>query len=315
MSGGLATPEDSHIPAPAPESRSSRGSQAVGPTALHEAAHATGSVLLLGSVQAVSLRKGRGHVGITLLGKRTIDSREVREQEIVVTLLGDIAVMDFGLLEDGYHDDTADLAAAAAVASLDRLAPLDRTALLEAEAAEPDPDNADERVARRIAWPLNDDARAIEAHMAYLRVVADGFVRRHRNAIRAVARALAAETTLGGTEVEAIVRSSRCICHRSTRTPPPEGSTPMSRTPTPTPIVSSDGYQIILPKPLTLDHPHAMVAKAGFWSAFASLPDGRIKAGRVWIREGQLADARSPMVRRQRNHFRKPTAAEREAAV
>ena len=281
--------------------------------AVHEAAHATGAVWLLGSVRVVSLRKGREYNGVTLLDDRSVDSREVREQEIVVTLLGDIAVMDSGLLEGGWQEDTEDQAAAIrAVASLDRLASLDRIALLDAEAAEPDLDLVDERCAWRMAWPLNEDALAIEAHLTYLRIVADGFVRRHRNAIRAVARALVAETTLDGAQVADIVRGSRCVCHRFTRTPPPEGSTPMSRKAPPTPIVSSDGIEIVLPKELTLDHEHAMVAKAGFWSAFASLPGGRIKAGRVWIREGQLADARSPLVRRQRDRWRKPTDADRE---
>ena len=286
---------------PAPGSPPS-GSQAVGLSgvAVHEAAHAAASVHLLGSVGVVSIRPGRGHLGVTLLGERTADDRETREREIVVGLVGDIAEQVFGLLDDGWTDDATEPDPLEAVATLDRLSPLARDGLLHAEAAAPDDARADGPRATWIARSLNDlDAHVAEAHLAYLRLVAEAFVRRHVHAIRAVAQALLTHTVLDGSQVEELVRGSRCACHGWAAAPPKEIEMPEPRT---------GPY---LPQPLTLDNPHTRIAREGFWCGFWVLPSGHVAQGLTWVREGQLADDRSVLFRRNRDRFRRPTRAER----
>jgi hypothetical protein len=82
--------------------------------------------------------------------------------------------------------------------------------------------------------------------------------------------------------------------------------------PAPAPTLTSDGIPIRLPVPLTLDHPHAMVATDSFWVGFVSLPFGYISAGRTWVAAGQFGDDRSALVRESRKHWRRPTAADRK---
>jgi hypothetical protein len=62
--------------------------------------------------------------------------------------------------------------------------------------------------------------------------------------------------------------------------------------------------------PLTHDHPHAVVAKRSFWVAYWMHPNGFISPGRTLIREGDLADDRSKVVRDHRSSFRRPTPAD-----
>ena len=83
----------------------------------------------------------------------------------------------------------------------------------------------------------------------------------------------------------------------------------------PATTITSDGYAVHLPQPLTLDDPHARIAREGFWVGFMTLPSGHVAQGLTWVAEGQLADDRSVLVQRHRDHFRRPTAADREATA
>ena len=113
-----------------------------------------------------------------------------------MTSVGDLAAR-MAMREFSYRSDEGtpdEVAAVAATESLDHLAPLVRSRLLEAEAAEPMP--ADELHAHYRAESLNDyQGLEAAAHVAYLRIVA---------------------------AVTEIMRSTRCVCHRRThhrRTP------------------------------------------------------------------------------------------------
>jgi hypothetical protein len=175
------------------------------------------SVILRGeaSVSAVSIRPGKGHRGVTLIAEGLPESREAAEKDIIVTLAGDEAVKQAGLLRDQPHEDTPDeVAGVTSTLSLERLLPLVRDRLLEAEAAEHDPERADGPVSWRQAQRLDDyQMREASAHLDYLTLVTEGVVARHTHAIRRVAEALLAETTLDGARVAAIVYRTRCVCH------------------------------------------------------------------------------------------------------
>jgi hypothetical protein len=277
-------------------------------TAWHEGGHIAARVHLLGaeSVEAVSIRPGKSHLGITLLGSPPTDRRE-RELAIICTLAGDLAPMMFGLVEDGYYEPSpAEVAAVAATESLDKLAPLVRERLLEAE--DDEESVPDELVAERAAWSLAawfDDSEAA-AHLNYLRVVASRFVERHTWAIRRVAEALLEHETLEGATVAEIVTSTRCVCHWRPKKKEETDMPFLSKKPQPEPPTGP-----FIAKPITLDHPHAMVATEEFWAGFVSHPGGLISPGRTLVREGMLADDRSPLVTKHRGKWRRPRKDER----
>jgi hypothetical protein len=174
------------------------------------------------------------------------------------------------------------------------------------------PPVADELLAERSATSLADWGIGMEAalHVAYLRAVAAGFVERHTWAIRRVAEALLEHETVDGATAAEIVRDTRCVCHRR---PKKKEDEPMS-TPKPAPIVSTGGVQILLPKALSWDDPHARVAARGFQVGFVTLPGGFITPGLTRVHPGQLLDDRSAPARHApKRSLRKPTKAERQA--
>jgi hypothetical protein len=186
-------------------------------TAIHEAGHAVTSIILLGEgpVSAASIRPGKGHLGVTLMTEGLPGTREDAEKDIIVTLAGDEAVKQVGLSSEQPQGDTPDeVAGVTATLSLEHLAPLVRDRLLGAEAMEPDPELADGPKSWRQAQRLDEyQMREASAHLDYLTVVTEGVVARHTYAIRRVAEALFAETTLDGATVAAIVHRARCVCH------------------------------------------------------------------------------------------------------
>jgi hypothetical protein len=195
-------------------------------TAFHEAGHAVAFIHLLGpgEVDAASIRPGRAHAGVTLLASAIEDRRE-RELAIIGLLAGDEAELLAGQLEAGYVEPSDDDRLAVATnASLERLAPLTRQRLLEAEADEPGLAICDTTMAVRSAARLAGWGGATEAqaHLNYLRVATSEFVSRHRNAIHAVAQALLRDVTLDGLTLASLVLSSRCACHGWTP-PTPQG--------------------------------------------------------------------------------------------
>jgi hypothetical protein len=72
------------------------------------------------------------------------------------------------------------------------------------------------------------------------------------------------------------------------------------------PTVSSDGVEMRVGVPLTLDHPHCVIATIDFWSSFGSFPDGSVAAMPTQVRRGQLADDRGPLVKHYPKNFRRP---------
>jgi hypothetical protein len=82
--------------------------------------------------------------------------------------------------------------------------------------------------------------------------------------------------------------------------------------PLPTPSYGGVGGPRIV-QPLTLDHPHCMVATRAFTAGFIALLDGTISPGVTFIREGQLADDRGALVFRFPDNWRRPTEADRQS--
>jgi hypothetical protein len=58
-------------------------------------------------------------------------------------------------------------------------------------------------------------------------------------------------------------------------------------------------------QPLTPDHPHAVVAKRSLWVNYWQHANGYISPGMTYIREGDLADDRSKVVRDHPGDFRR----------
>jgi hypothetical protein len=201
--------------------RASTDASSVSPTtsdlrriAAHEPAHGVAEVLFFGdgSVDVLSIRPGRGHLGVCILRDLPADTRDARERAIISLLVGDIAGRHVWPPEQiGYIEESPD--EAAAIAAMASLEPVTRERLFEAE--EDAETVTDETAARRRAQTLNDfDPYVGEAHLIYLRACAAHLVERHHNAIRAISEVLLAESVLDGRRVEEIVHGSRCICHR-----------------------------------------------------------------------------------------------------
>jgi len=105
-----------------------------------------------------------------------------------------------------------EVAVAAAAAALERLSPRGRELLVASEAAT-DHVN-DQTAARHLSQMVNDSQSiVVEAHLRWLRLVADTLVRSHLNAVRSFAQALLEREVLGAEEIDAIWRTSRCHCH------------------------------------------------------------------------------------------------------
>ena len=81
------------------------------------------------------------------------------------------------------------------------------------------------------------------------------------------------------------------------------------------PLVTADGYRIVLGQPLSIDSEHARIATRDFAAYFVSHPGGFISPGITHVRKGSLADDRSPLVLRYPGNFRRPTPADRAAAT
>ena len=83
-------------------------------------------------------------------------------------------------------------------------------------AAEADPNGCnDETWARSRSMALHDyDREVVLRHLVYLRAIADSIVGWHTNTLPAVAGALDARTVVPGADIDALVKASRCGCHR-----------------------------------------------------------------------------------------------------
>ena len=205
-------------------------------TAYHESGHACAQICLFGldAVEVVSIRRGKVHAGITLLGTKPPADRREAELDIIVTLAGPAAewyaLATPGLPRAGYlpgDEDEDEAVAAAATASLDRLAPIGRDRLLAAESrtsGESDESRA-ESDTLTLAGYFRDES---QAHHHYLQCAASSLVRRHLPAIRDVAEALLRDVTLDGPTVARLVMGRLCLCHRWERptedpVPDPQG--------------------------------------------------------------------------------------------
>lgn len=181
--------------------------------AWHEAGHSVAAVAQGIAVAAVSLRPGRGFGAITLLGPRVGDlAREEAEHRIIVTLSGRIGE---ALAEplSGKPPRDEKRAGRGALRSLALRAPEMAERLLAAEA---DDDSwSDDNAAHRSSWRLNDyDDEIVGVHLRYLRARAFRTVDDHRHALRQLAAEFYLRTIVIGSEIEAIVKSYRCVCHR-----------------------------------------------------------------------------------------------------
>ena len=82
---------------------------------------------------------------------------------------------------------------------------------------------------------------------------------------------------------------------------------PRAKTPEPTPVLSSDGVRIVVRQPLTLGHPHCVVARRDFTAGFIATPDGHgLIPGLTYIHKGQLGDDRSPFPLRRSSRRKCP---------
>ena len=70
-------------------------------------------------------------------------------------------------------------------------------------------------------------------------------------------------------------------------------------------------HPFVVPEPLTLESPHARVAKQGFWAGFMPMPNGYMAPGRTWVPEGMLQDDRGALVKQHPRKFRRPNAVDR----
>jgi hypothetical protein len=187
--------------------------------AWHEAGHAAVAIAFGIPVEAVSLRPGEGHRAVTLLGDRPV--RQSVEADIIVTVAGAIAADRLELLTGYVEPDSDKVAAAEAALSLERLAPSALALLVEAEGAPADEGNHDDVRAFNRAMSGEGpggfgtyDQLIAATRLSYLRLVATQVVDYHMNAIRAVATAAYRQTVVPGPQVEALVKASRCLCHR-----------------------------------------------------------------------------------------------------
>jgi hypothetical protein len=180
--------------------------------AFHEAGHACCAVEAGMTVEAASLRPGRGFHGVTLLGIPSSDlSREETEQRIVVTLAGDVGALFTEPLIG--HPTPSPRAERAAVALLKRASPGAFDRLMRAEAD--DELESDEALAWQRSVTLCDFNEWIaSAHLVYLRRLALRTVELHLHALRKLAGELYSRTVVSGTEIASIVSGFRCVCHR-----------------------------------------------------------------------------------------------------
>jgi hypothetical protein len=194
--------------------------------AAHEAGHAAVAVALGLSLDVVSLRRGKCFTAVTMFAPPPrgpmsgglavwprVADRDAEERMILVTLAGDLAE-PYREPVAGYVEPTDDeVAARAAVEALERRSPRSAELLMAAEANE---GLRNDRIhAHDRSWSLHGYAeRVVDPFLGYLGAIARELVVHHLFAIRAVARELVVKTVIDGPEVEAIIRSQRCICHR-----------------------------------------------------------------------------------------------------
>jgi hypothetical protein len=182
-------------------------------SAYHEAAHAAVAIALGIRVKVVSLRPGERFRAATYLAPGRRRSRWAREDQITVTLAGDLHYLVGGPLLTGYVGPTdEEEAARVSLAELERVPRPTRRLLLAGEA---DPEG--ESDADRAWWSAsmldNHDVQLIGVHLSYLSARASAIIRAHPRQIRALAQRLYRDTVVDGAEAERIVRWWLCSCH------------------------------------------------------------------------------------------------------